>query len=192
MRPKLTWWFSSSMTDTAARLSDEALAETIDLVKLLCRIGRGEATVKTDPPVYRMWKYHLMGLHVYGCVLSMEAAGLREMEDSFYEFSSPARSLQEATQNSFKLPPWYVDHHVIQSHIATATRENTYAWMTDGNDDMSIPLASDDDEWWPVLWPIMLDENEYELKISKSDREALERDDLWLPDDVRARVVNLD
>jgi hypothetical protein len=31
----------------------------------------------------------------------------------------------------------------------------------------------------------------YELRVNKSDKAAMEVDDLWLPDDIRRRVVNL-
>lgn len=42
-----------------------------------------------------------------------------------------------------------------------------------------------------MLWPVATTGG-YHLMVSKKDREAMARDDLWLPDDVRARVVNLD
>ena len=53
-------------------------------------------------------------------------------------------------------------------------------------------LSQDEvDEYWPVLWPILTDSGGYELHVSKKQREAMERDDLWLPDNIISRVVNL-
>lgn len=189
VRPKVTWWFSESMMDTAARLDDEALHETISMVKTLSRLATGRATAKNEPPVYRMWKHHPMGLHVYGCILSMEASGMRGMDDDFYAFSSPARELREASMEKFTLPPWYEDEHVIMSHRATAGRESTWAYL---DEESILDLPDEDHEWLPMLWPIMTGPETYELRVGKADREALAMDDLWLPDDIRERVVNLD
>lgn len=184
MSVKFTPWVEDTPTRTIARLSDQALIDTINLTRTVCKLLRGGGDKL--PPVAQMWQFHSMSLHVYGCLAAMELCNKRQNElDAFSEFNTPAREMYERGER-FEMPPWFDDDDVQFSHISALTRLDL--WRSDED-----RIEADDvDEFWPVLWPIMTSHDDYQLMVNKKDREAMAIDDLWLPDEVRSRVVNLD
>jgi hypothetical protein len=184
--PKVTWWVSVSPTNTLSMLSDEALLETLNTTRGLAR--RLRVGPEKLPAVGQMWKYDLMGLYAYGMLISMELRNKRLHElDAFWEFNGPAKEMAERAEGQFRLPPWHDDEHVHRSHVVHLDRHDMW------KDDVDIPeLVHSDDEFLPMLWPVMVSENEYELRVNKADKEALAIDDLYLPDEIASRVTNLD
>lgn len=179
---KVTWWLDTLPGMWLERISDEALLETIRTSLALCRLFRRGGEL---PAVGRMWKNHVLALHAYGCLLSIEANHKRGLdEDSFADFGTPGRKLAEEGAR-FALPRWHDDEDVHISHIAAIEREGLWR-----SDEHRIEL-DEEDGFWPVLWPVATESGGYELMVNKKDREAMAVDDLWLPDEVRARVVNL-
>jgi len=179
---KVTWWLDTLPSMWLDRISDEALLATIQTTLSLRRLlWRGGEL----PAVGRMWENHVLALHAYGAILCIEANHKRGLDaDFFADFGTPGRKLAEEGHR-FQLPPWHDDEDVHISHIAAMTRGGF--WRSD----LHRVELDEEDGFWPTLWPVATTGG-YHLMVSKRDREAMSRDDLWLPDDVRARVVNLD
>lgn len=179
---KVTWWLDTLPSMWLDRISDEALLETIRTSLAVARALRRGGEL---PAVGRMWQNHELALMAYGCVLSIEANHKRGLDaDFFADFGTPGRKLAEEGRK-FELPPWHDDEDVHISHIASMSRGGF--WRSDAH---RVEL-DEEDGFWPTLWPVAKGSG-YELMVSKKDREAMAVDDMWLPDDVRARVVNLD
>lgn len=177
----VTWWLEDLPSSWLHRLSDQALLDSINKNRSLCRMMRRGAET---PTVGKMWEGSLLSLHVYGSLLAMEANHKRGLDvDAFSEFATPGKKLA-AEGHRFKLPDWHRDEDVQISHIAAMHREGL--WRSPGH---AIEL-DEEEMFWPVLWPVTTTGG-YQLMVAKKDREAMERDDLFLPDDVKARVVNL-
>lgn len=179
---KVTWWVSSLPSETLAVLSDAALLETIKTSLAATRVLRRGGDL---PAVGRMWENNVLALHVYGGLACMEASHRRGLDDdSFAKFGTPGKQMA-ADGVQFEMPPWYQDEDVQISHIAGIQREGLWR-----NEEARIEL-DEEDEFWPMLWPVATEGGGYELMVNKKDREAMAVDDLWLPDEVRSRVVNL-
>lgn len=177
----VTWWLEDLPSSWLHRMSDQALLDSINKCKSLCRIMRRGAE---PPTVGKMWEGRVLALHAYGSLLCVEANHKRGLDDdSFSEFATPGRKLAEAGER-FALPDWHRDEDVQISHIAAIHREGL--WRSPAH---AIEL-DEEEMFWPVLWPVAVTGG-YHLMVAKKDREAMSRDDLWLPDDVRSRVVNL-
>jgi len=178
---KVTWWLDTMPSMWLERLSDEALLETIRTSLALCRLIRRGGEL---PAVGRMWEGRVLALHAYGAMLCIEANHKRGLDaDFFADFATPGKQLSREGAR-FALPAWHDDEDVHISHIAAVTRGGFWK-----SSDLEVEL-DEDDRFWPVLWPVATASG-YQLMVNKKDREAMARDDLWLPDDVRARVVNL-
>lgn len=179
---KVTWWIEPLPSKSIEVLNDQALLDTLKMTMQLNRLlVRGGDL----PAVGRMWEGNPVGLQVYGMLLCLEANHKRGLDaDFFQEFAQPARKIIEEG-GCFAMPPWHQDEDVHISHIAAIEREGLWR-----SDEHRIEL-DEEDEFWPVLWPVATESGGYELMVNKKDREAMAVDDLWLPDEVRARVVNL-
>lgn len=179
---KVTWWLDTLPSMWLDRLSDEALLETIKTSLALCRVfRRGTDDI---PVVGRMWEANQLALHAYGCLVCVEVNHKRGLDnDSFADFGTPGKQMAQDGVR-FALPPWHDDEDVHISHIAAVHREGL--WRSPAH---AIEL-DEEDMFWPMLWPVAVTGG-YHLMVSKKDREAMAVDDLWLPDDVRDRVVNL-
>lgn len=175
--PRVIWWFDTLPTQTIDLLSDKALASMLKVLGSANR--RFISDADKLPAAEQGWLGSHVALCVYGS-LGCQDMRLNRGHDTgrFWEFANTGRELVHRGA-TFLLPPWYEDEDVITSHRSVAQRN-------DALDD-----TIDAEEFWPILWPVIIEDGGYELRVNKEDKAALYVDDLWLPDDVRRRVVNL-
>lgn len=180
---RITWWLHQRPSVTMDYLSDSHLETLIrtcgNIVAYLDDPG------KAAPAVVHGWFARKLAMCVYGSLACQELRVNRcAGKQPFWEFANRGRELVRLGA-AFKMPAWYQDEHLMQSHWSAAIREKAI------ESDIKVPW-SQVDEYWPVLWPVATSDGEgYELRVNKADKAALEIDDLWLPDEVRNRVVNL-
>jgi hypothetical protein len=179
---RITWWLYPRPTLTLDCLMDDALS---DMVKLLGEAhSRFESGSEKLPAAERGWQERHLALLVYGSLACQEMR-LNRYDDpgKFWEFANAGRELVRRG-HVFEMPAWFEDEHIMQSHWSVGIRTKSIV------SDLKVPW-NHVDEYWPVLWPVTNDSGGYELRVNKADKEAMEVDDLWLPDEVRNRVVNL-
>lgn len=139
---------------------------------------------KAAPAVVHGWFGRKLALCVYGALACQEFRLNRYGGNTwFWQFANEGRELVRRGAE-FQMPAWSEDEHLMQSHWSAGIRNKAIVA------DLKVPW-SQVDEYWPVLWPVASEKGGYELRVNKSDKEAMMVDDLWLPDDVRSRVVNL-
>lgn len=178
----MIWWLYTTPTDTLDVLFDESIEKLIDDLDVACqRVGSNQSI----PVAERGWQSSALALHVYGALACSICRHMRgwEDEDRFPLFATPGQQLAKQG-TKFEMPPWYEDEDLIKSHWSAAIRNKAVI------PSYKVP-HEEVDEFWPVLWPVLTDDGGYELHVSKKQREAMERDDLWLPDNIISRVVNL-
>lgn len=180
--PRVTWWLDPRPTMTLDCLMDDALE---DLVKLLggihSRMDDGEERL---PPAGQGWRGRHLAVCVYGALACQEMRLNRYNDPGwFWMFANAGRDLVR-DNHVFEMPAWFEDEHVMQSHWSAGIRHKAIVA------DIKVPWR-EVDEYWPILWPVPAEDGGYELRVNKSDKTAMEVDDLWLPDDIRRRVVNL-
>jgi len=164
-------------------LMDDALK---DMVKLLGSAhSRFDGGAEKLPAAEQGWKDRHLALLVYGA-LSCQELRLNRYDDVgwFWQFANAGRDLVRRG-HVFDMPAWFEDEHIMQSHWSAGRRHKAIVA------DLKVPWPQVD-EYWPILWPVPIEGGGYELRINKQDREAMKVDDLWLPDEVRHRVVNID
>lgn len=177
----MIWWLYTTPTDTLDVLYDERIESMIDDIDVACqRAVLGQEAKASE----RGWEGSLLALYTYGALACIELKHKRGIDpDMFHVFAIPGKQLVKDGAK-FEMPPWYEDEDLIKSHWSAGLR--TKSIISDIK-----PTYEDVDEYWPVLWPLPNDDGGYDLHVSKKQREEMARDDLWLPDDIRARVVNL-
>lgn len=178
---RVIWWLDPRPTMTLDFLVDDALE---DMVKLLGSAhSRFDGGAEKLPAAEQGWKDRHLALLVYGALACQELR-LNRYNDVgwFWQFANAGRELTRRG-HVFEMPAWFEDEHIMQSHWSAGLRNKAIVA------DLKVPW-SEVDEYWPILWPVPT-ENGYEIRVNKSDKAAMEVDDLWLPDDVRSRVVNL-
>lgn len=181
--PRIIWWLSPRPTMTLDCLMDDALE---DLTKLLGSAhSRFEGGAEKLPAAEQGWKGRHLALCVYGALACQEMRLNRYNDQSkwFWDFAGYGRELARLG-HEFHMPVWFEDEHIMQSHWSAGIRTESIVA------DLKVPW-SEVDEYWPVLWPVPDGSDGYELRVNKADKAAMEVDDLWLPDDIRRRVVNL-
>lgn len=180
--PRVTWWLDSRPTLTLDWLMDDALA---DMVKLLDEAHtRFAAGAERLPAAEQGWTGSHLALCVYGSLACQEMR-LNRFDDPklFWMFANYGKELVRLGA-TFEMPAWHEDEDLMKSHWSTGLRHK--AIVTD----IKVPWT-EVDEYWPTLWPVPAEDGGYELRVNKVDKAAMEVDDLWLPDDIRSRVVNL-
>lgn len=180
---RITWWLNQRPSLTMGFLEDEALNALVETSgSILSYLDEPD---KPAPAVAHGWHARKLAVCVYGSLACQELRVNRyASKNSFWEFANKGRDLVRLGA-AFQMPAWYQDEHLMQSHWSAALREKAV------EADIKVPW-SQVDEFWPVLWPVATaDGAGYELRINKADKAALGIDDLWLPDEVRSRVVNL-
>lgn len=179
---RVTWWLNPRPSLTMEWLTDDHLETLIRTAgNVLSYLDEPE---KAAPAVVHGWFARKLAVCVYGSLACQEYRVNRCMGNShFWEFANRGRELVREGA-AFQMPEWYQDEHLMQSHWSTGLREKALVA------DLKVPWRQVD-EFWPTLWPVATEDGGYELRINKADKAALEIDDLWLPDDVRSRVVNL-
>lgn len=180
--PRMIWWLDARPTLTLEWLEDESLEE---LTKLLSSAhSRFEGGADKLPAAEMGWQGSHLAICVYGALACQEMR-LNRYKDVgwFWQFANAGKELVRLGA-TFEMPPWYEDEHIMQSHWSAAIRHKAVSA------DVAVPWP-EVDEYWPTLWPVIAEDGGYELRVNKADKAAMEVDDLWLPDDIRQRVVNL-
>ncbi|QKY78601.1 hypothetical protein SEA_DRYAD_63 [Streptomyces phage Dryad] len=181
--PRVIWWLDPRPTLTLDWLMDDALE---DMTKLLGSAhSRFEGGAEKLPAAEQGWAGSHLALCVYGALACQELRLNRYNEQSkwFWSFANAGKELRRLG-HEFQMPEWFEDEDVMKSHWSTGLRHKAVVA------DVKVPW-SEVDEYWPTLWPVPAEGGGYELRVNKQDKAAMEVDDLWLPDDIRARVVNL-
>ena len=156
-----------------------------DLIKtcgnIVTYLGEPE---KAAPAVVHGWFGRKLAMCVYASLACQEFRLNRYGGKTwFWQFANEGKELVRRGA-TFEMPPWFDDEDLMRSHWSAGLRHKAIVA------DLKVPW-SEVDEYWPVLWPVIKEDGGYELRVNKSDKAALEIDDLWLPDNVRRRVVNL-
>lgn len=178
----MIWWLDARPTLTLEWLEDEPLG---DLVKLLSTAhDRFQSGAEKMPAAEQGWVGSHLALCVYGSLACQEMR-LNRCNDTglFWQFANAGKELVRLGA-TFEMPAWYEDEHIMQSHWSAGLRHKAIVA------DVEVPWP-EVDEYWPTLWPVPAEDGGYELRVNKVDKAAMEVDDLWLPDDIRQRVVNL-
>jgi hypothetical protein len=179
--PRIVWWLNARPTLTTEWLADDAIKQLIKTCSNV--VSYLDSDREKVPAPVQGWVGHKLAMCVYGSLVCQEWRLNRAGGDTwFWEFAAAGKELVRRG-DEFKMPPWFEDEHLMQSHWSAAKRHGAL------EDDVAVPWA-EVDEYWPVLWPVITEDG-YELRVNKADKAAMEVDDLWLPDNVRARVVNL-
>lgn len=180
--PRIIWWLDPRPTLTLDWLMDDELS---DMVKVLDEAHRRMSSGAEKLPAAEMgWRNRHLAICVYGSLACQEMRVNRYDDPGlFWKFANAGNELVRLGA-TFEMPEWYEDEDLIKSHWSTGRRCKAIVA------DVKVPW-SEVDEYWPVLWPVPSDDGGYELRINKADKAAMEVDDLWLPDDIRRRVVNL-
>jgi hypothetical protein len=182
MSGRVTWWFGPSPTESVRMLSDDALVEVLSFAERVAHTLENNAS--PTAPAVLMWRGRLHCLRVYGCLASIEAYNRRGLDlDMFWKFNGPLRGMLDEG-SEFKMPVWQTDEDLWMSHMSSAERDGLLV------EDHGIKFHNDDWHYIPMLWPIPDGRGGYDLHISKKDKEAVLVDDLFLPADMRSRVVN--
>ncbi|QNR52003.1 hypothetical protein phiRKBJ001_61 [Streptomyces phage phiRKBJ001] len=180
--PRVTWWLDPRPTLTLDWLMDDALS---DMVKLLMEAHtRFDSGAERLPAAEQGWSGSHLALCVYGSLACQEMR-LNRFDDTglFWTFANAGKELVRLGA-TFEMPAWHEDEDLMKSHWSAALRHKAIVA------DLKVPWK-EVDEYWPILWPVPAEDGGYELRVNKADKTAMEVDDLWLPDDIVSRVVNL-
>ena len=180
--PRVIWWLDSRPTLTLEWLADEQLVSMVKVLEAAHR--RMEDGTEKFPAADAGWRGSHLALCVYGSLACQEMR-LNRYDDSgpFWMFANAGKELVRLGA-TFEMPAWYEDEHIMQSHWSAGLRHKAIVA------DVEVPWP-EVDEYWQTLWPVPAEDGGYELRVNKVDKAAMEVDDLWLPDDIRQRVVNL-
>jgi hypothetical protein len=163
-------------------LMDDALEDMAKLLK--SAHDRFESGAEKLPAAEMGWRDSHLALCVYGSLACQEMRLNRYNDPGWFWKLAGAGKEMVRLGTKFEMPAWHEDEHLIQSHWSAALRHKAIV------SDLKVPW-SELDEHWPILWPVPVAGGGYELRVNKADKEAMQLDDLWLPDDVRSRVVNI-
>ena len=179
---RMTWWLDPRPTMTMDWLMDDHLEDLIKTCSnVVAYLGEPE---KAAPAVVHGWFGHKLAMCVYGALACQEYRLNRCMGDTwFWQFAHEGADLARLGA-TFSMPPWFEDEDLMKSHWSAGLRHKAVVA------DVKVPWA-EVDEYWPVLWPVVTEDGGYELRVNKADKAAMGVDDLWLPDDIMTRVVNL-
>lgn len=180
--PRVIWWLDPRPTLTLEWLKEDALE---NLTKLLgavhSRMQDGEDKL---PAAGQGWRGSHLAVCVYGSLACQEMRVNRFNDPGwFWMFANYGKELVRLGA-TFEMPAWHEDEDIIKSHWSTGLRHEAIVAEAE------VPWP-EVDEYWPTLWPVPAEDGGYELRVNKTDKAAMEVDDLWLPDDIRSRVVNM-
>lgn len=179
--PRIIWWLNERPTLTLDQLMDDAAEDM--LVVFQQAHERFSSGAQKLPAAEQGWRDSHLALCTYGALLSQELRLNRGNDPgTFWTFANYGKDMVRLG-GAFSMPVWYQDEDIMRSHWSAGIRHKAIV------PDVKCPW-DEVDEYWPVLWPV-LTETGYELRVSKSDKEAMASDDLWLPDDISRRVANL-
>lgn len=180
--PRVIWWLDSRPTLTLDWLMDDALS---DMTKLIGAVHNRMQDGEEKLPAAGMgWRGSHLALCVYGSLACQEMR-INRFDDPgwFWIFANAGKDLVRLGA-TFEMPSWYEDEDIMRSHWSAGLRHKAIVA------DLKVPWK-EVDEYWPILWPVPAEDGGYELRVNKTDKAAMEVDDLWLPDEIRRRVVNL-
>lgn len=181
---RMTWWLDPRPTMTMDWLMDDHLEDLIKTCGNVVSYLNDPNPTRPSPAVVKGWSRSHLAMCVYGALACQEHRLNRYGGNTwFWNFANVGKELVR-NGATFEMPVWFEDEHIMQSHWSAGLRHKAVVA------DLKVPWT-EVDEYWPVLWPVITENGGYELRVNKQDKAAMEVDDLWLPDDIRARVVNL-
>lgn len=183
--PVITYLTRMSFLDTAADLDLRALAQQYKEGQDLFLDMVYDTTEKVEAahPVRRMWLGYEVALGIYvNCIgLELTKRGIVRGLGSLAT-AQPVEELRRDHGAEFDLPPWFEDADVMRSHRSNLVRRHPddYAGKWQGT-----PVAM------PYLWPVVDDEGDYKLMISKYDKGLIASGERQIPASIKKRVSNL-
>lgn len=184
MKPlRIVWWLDPRPTLTLEWLTDDALNRLIKTCSNVVQYLDSDDGKPLPAPV-QGWVDRKLAMCVYGSLACHEYRVNRcGGKTWFWQFAGHGKELARRGA-TFEMPAWHDDVHIIQSHWSTGMRRKAI------DPNVKVPWGHVD-EYWPTLWPVPTSNGGYELRVNRDDKAALAIDDLWLPDEIRNRVVNL-
>jgi hypothetical protein len=186
----ITFLTHFSYGGTARALDDRRLGnQRIEAWEVFDGLTGGEI-IFPGHPVYKMWDGYQFALGIYGMMLCMEWISHRGCGDKiFWKFKHAIDEIRDDDPSfTYEQPPWLHDTAVLRSHRSNLIRKQQEGDVS-GRDYKKMfkgtPLLM------PYIWPIILDDGCYELRISKSEKQRLKEGHRALPRDIASRIANL-
>jgi hypothetical protein len=179
----MTWMTRMSIFDSVGdlELAQLALAQRESEAlfnELVFGIGdeeRGDAPA----PLKGMWYGYEAALAAYSvaCGITLVGHGITSGLQPLHISNTIKELRRNGDPTPFELPPWIQDIDVLMSHRSNLMRR----WP----ESYKFPRNPTD---MPYLWPIVDDDGGYQLKLSKYDRELLNKGERKLPSKVMERI----
>jgi len=178
----MTWFTRKSIFDSAEDLALPQLAlaqrESEALFNEMVFGEPDEDHGKAPVPLVRMWIGYEAALAAYSisCAAVMVQHGITSGTRAL-EIANAVEELRRQDEQPFVTPPWMEDIDVLMSHRSNLMRR----WP----EHYKFPRNPSD---MPYLWPIVDDDGGYVLKLSKYDRELLDKGERNLSKTVMERI----
>lgn len=184
----ITWMTRRDMPRTMKDLTDKDLIIGLEDCKHIFDVVTGMTSPDGNRPVYKMWSQYEFALGIYGMLMSMELTMNRHVADkTFWHFKDAIAEMKksfamEDVSFTYEKPPWFEDTDVLMSHRSNLVRRYPERY---GDKWKSVQ------EDMPYLWPIITEDGDYDLFLSKADKAKLESGEVYLTDDQKMKVANI-
>ena len=185
----ITWMTRQSIGKTMKDMHETELVTGLEDTKYIFDVVTGmEIPDNPKEPVYKMWNGHEFALGIYGMMMPMELTMNRNIADkTFWHFKHAIDEMKlaflaEGLAWGYVPPAWFRDLDVLRSHRSNLARRRPDKYGE------KWPKIQED---MPYLWPIVDDEGEYKIMMSKADKELLAAGELFLTPEQMERVANL-
>jgi len=181
----MTWMTAMSLFDSAEALATDQLAqarrESEALFYELVFDEFDDDLGKAPAPLRMMWTGYETALAGYSiaCSAILVGRGIATSQQAL-ELSNTIEDLRRGGDPApLEIPPWLSDTDVLSSHRSNLLRRwpDNYSWRR-------IPANM------PYLWPVVDGDGEYELRLSKYDKELLASGERKLDKKIMERVTN--